>query len=150
MKINKITTGFVIQVFDTKKKQFVSQTFIAGDDVSIETEAGESVEGDDFETVDNATLPFDMVQPSVDDDSKAKIKCIVAGTNANGESDLFFCKVNCTPNQWNNDAHLNTAKNLAIQEGYELPLIAFDEFDDAGRAMLSLFIWETATVVEVK
>ena len=31
MKINKITSGYVIQVFDTEKKQFVSQEFVAGD-----------------------------------------------------------------------------------------------------------------------
>lgn len=35
MKINKITTGFVIQTFDTELGKFVSQEFIAGDDVAL-------------------------------------------------------------------------------------------------------------------
>ena len=64
MKINKITTGFVVQVFDTKTKRFVSQEFIAGDETSVEYRNGETVP--DGKVLDaNATyLPFDMVQPA--------------------------------------------------------------------------------------
>jgi len=58
MIVNKITTGFVIQSFDTEKKEFVSQDFIAGDEVSYEKEDGTPYNGD----VDSY-LPFDMVQP---------------------------------------------------------------------------------------
>lgn len=57
MIINKITTGFVVQKFDTDIRQFVSQEFIAGDQVEFENEAGEQVESFD------SYLPFDMVQP---------------------------------------------------------------------------------------
>ena len=55
--VKKITTGFVVQEFDTESQQFVSQEFIAGDDVQFENEMGESVE--EIEK----SLNFDMKQP---------------------------------------------------------------------------------------
>ena len=58
MIVNKITTGFVIQKFDTETRQFVSQEFIAGDQVDDEDEYGEPVESFD------EYLPFEMKQPS--------------------------------------------------------------------------------------
>ena len=58
MIVNKVTTGFVIQKFDTETRQFVSQEFIAGDQVDFENERGEPVESCD------EYLPFDMKQPS--------------------------------------------------------------------------------------
>lgn len=57
MKIFKITTGFVIQTFDTITREFISQEFIAGDQVDFEDENGNKV--DSF----NNYLPFEMVQP---------------------------------------------------------------------------------------
>ena len=64
MLINKITTGFVIQVFDTELKRFVSQEFMAGDDCQYEDKDGEPVDRKLLETDGKeAYLPFDMVQP---------------------------------------------------------------------------------------
>ena len=57
MLVNKITVGFVTQVFDTELKRFVSQEFTAGDNVAYENEKGDAVD-----SVDNY-LPFHMVQP---------------------------------------------------------------------------------------
>ena len=57
MLVNKITVGFVTQVFDTELKRFVSQEFTAGDDVAYEDGKGDAVD-----SVDNY-LPFHMVQP---------------------------------------------------------------------------------------
>ena len=56
--VYKITHGFVIQRFDNNK--FVSQEFVAGDQVEYETPNGEQVEevSDDLPYV-----PFEMVQP---------------------------------------------------------------------------------------
>jgi hypothetical protein len=48
MIINKITTGYVIQQFDTEKQKFVSQEFVAGDEVDWETEVGQPVDMDVF------------------------------------------------------------------------------------------------------
>ena len=73
------------------------------------------------------------------------IKCIVAGTNANGEPDLYFCIVNCTIDQGHNGNHYDTAKEMAEDNGYEGPFVAFDERDSAGHAMLDLFEWSTAS-----
>lgn len=65
MIIKKITIGFVVQDFDTDKGEFVSQEFIAGDEVDVEDEHGNGV--DDTVAIDAAYLPFDMVQPNNDE-----------------------------------------------------------------------------------
>ena len=56
--VYKITHGFVIQRFDNNK--FMSQEFVAGDQVEYETPNGKQVEevSDDLPYV-----PFEMVQP---------------------------------------------------------------------------------------
>lgn len=58
MIVNKITTGFVIQKFDTETNKFISQEFVSGDEVDFEDEQGNYV--DSFDEY----LPFDMEQPS--------------------------------------------------------------------------------------
>lgn len=58
MKIQKITNGFVIQVFDTETQKFTSQEFIGGDQVEWETENGRPVEDQPDEY-----LSFEMIQP---------------------------------------------------------------------------------------
>jgi hypothetical protein len=58
MILNKVTTGFVIQQYDTETKKFVSQEFIAGDDVAWE-ESGEPVDPPEG----NPYLYFHMIQP---------------------------------------------------------------------------------------
>ena len=64
MLIQKVTTGFVIQTFDTEKGKFVSQNFIASDEVEYEKEDGEPVSFELFMVnSEEAYLPFDMVQP---------------------------------------------------------------------------------------
>ena len=67
MIISKITTGFVVQIFDTDIGQFVSQMFVAGDECSYENACptdGKPVDSNLLE-VDGkeAYLPFEMVQP---------------------------------------------------------------------------------------
>ncbi len=71
MLINKITTGFVIQVFDTDTKKYVSQNFVAGDQVDYESTDGQTpIEDGDLEKYNfgpdaenEPYLPFDMLQP---------------------------------------------------------------------------------------
>lgn len=41
MIIKKITVGFVIQTYDTSLGKFMSQEFVAGDQVDFENESGE-------------------------------------------------------------------------------------------------------------
>lgn len=64
MLINKITDGFVIQVFDTETGKFVSQTFTCADGCNYEDQAGNTVESSLLEVDGKEVyLPFDMKQP---------------------------------------------------------------------------------------
>lgn len=62
MKIKKITTGFVVQVFDTDTNKWESQEFVAGDS-EYETEEGEALGAWDDNPAEDNYLPFDMKQP---------------------------------------------------------------------------------------
>jgi hypothetical protein len=77
-----------------------------------------------------------------------KIKCVVSVVDSNGSPDFHFVIVECTEEQYNNDEHYDAAKNDAADIGYE-PYLAYDEFDNAGKAMLSLFNWETANTISI-
>jgi len=61
MIVRKITAGFVVQEFDTIKKKWTDQEFIAGDQVDYEDADGNPV--DDELTPETSYLPFEMVQP---------------------------------------------------------------------------------------
>lgn len=74
------------------------------------------------------------------------IKCIVAGRNADGEPDLYFVIVEATEEQIENGEHYDAANANAYNNGYE-PFLVYDEECSAGRAMLPLFAWESATVI---
>ena len=65
MLINKITGGFVIQVFDTELGRFISQAFSAGDQCEYEKmPCGTPVESSALEVDGKEVyLPFEMVQP---------------------------------------------------------------------------------------
>jgi len=64
-KYNKITPGFVTQMFEKRDEKFicVEQEFKAGDPVDREDEQGEPVDVDVREEV---YQPFEMVQPGRD------------------------------------------------------------------------------------
>lgn len=59
--IKKITVGFVVQTWDDDKKRWVSQDFVAGDQVDWETEDGTPIVVDSTSEV--PYLHFNMVQP---------------------------------------------------------------------------------------
>jgi hypothetical protein len=56
--LRKITHGYVVQVLETESLRFISQEFVAGDDVECINEDDEVVL-----CPLNTYLPFDMVQP---------------------------------------------------------------------------------------
>ena len=63
--IYKITEGYVIQHFDTEKKEFVEQHFIAGDVCEYEDRAREPISPDQFHNEQGEDyLPYEMVQPA--------------------------------------------------------------------------------------
>ena len=43
MKIRKVTSGFVVQTYDTDTGRCVEQVFVAGDEVAYEDQHGEPV-----------------------------------------------------------------------------------------------------------
>ena len=70
MIINKVTTGFVIQSFDTDEQMFISQSFVAGYPVEYEDAEGNRVDDEEMAKVnfgplasEEPYLPFAMVQP---------------------------------------------------------------------------------------
>lgn len=63
MIVQKITTGFVVQTFDTEKRKFIGQEFVAGDQVELEVN-GESIDSSEVEGLDETYLSFDMLQPN--------------------------------------------------------------------------------------
>jgi hypothetical protein len=62
MKIRKITTGFVVQTFNSEVGNWVNQEFVAGDQVDYEDENGDPVNDKDNPAL-NQYLTFNMVQP---------------------------------------------------------------------------------------
>lgn len=69
MIVNKITTGFVIQQFDTELKRFINQEFIAGDECDYEDQDGNPV-GPDLLNDENGReiyLPFEMAEITKED-----------------------------------------------------------------------------------
>lgn len=89
MLINKITTGYVVQIFDTKRKEFIRQDFFQGDPKDLE-HPKETVLNKPI-VIDNEefNLGFDMVQPDVqlielfDLDGRP---CGILRTNADNET----------------------------------------------------------------
>lgn len=64
MLVKKITTGFVIQTFDTVTEKWVSQEFVAADACDYENDKGEPlINTAAFAVVADQYLPFDMIQP---------------------------------------------------------------------------------------
>lgn len=76
-----------------------------------------------------------------------KVKCIVAGINANGSPDLFPIQVECTLDQYNDGFHYDISRDIASDEGYE-PKLVIDERDD-GFELINVQEIDWSTVQEV-
>lgn len=81
-------------------------------------------------------------------EERKEIKMIVAAVNAGGEPDFFFCKVKCNESEIDDGEHYEAAKAVAEKEGYE-PRLAFDERDSGGQAILNVFEWDSADVIDL-
>ena len=62
MIIKKFTKGFVEQVYDTEKKIWISQVFIANTNVECEDDQYNCV---NCNLISDVHLPFDMIQPKI-------------------------------------------------------------------------------------
>ena len=65
MLFKKVTHGYVEQTFNDQG-ECIAQAFIAGDEVSCETEDGDEINMMDMPFGGNEYFPFDMRQPSDD------------------------------------------------------------------------------------
>jgi hypothetical protein len=75
-----------------------------------------------------------------------EIKCVVACRNAEGASDFYFCKVKCKQEQYDVGDHYEMAEEAAYEDGYEGPMVVFDE-NDGPDFLFDHFVWESATTV---
>lgn len=74
------------------------------------------------------------------------VRCVVAAINGDGEPDLYFVKVECSQDQYDTGIHYEAAEEAADKDGYD-PMLAYDEYDPAGTAMMHMFEWDTASLV---
>jgi hypothetical protein len=70
-----------------------------------------------------------------------KVKCAVFSHNSNGEPDIFFCRINCSSEEYDHGKHYHKANELAQENGYD-PFLACDENDPAG-AVMRLCQWSS-------
>lgn len=75
-----------------------------------------------------------------------EVKCVVACHNASGESDFYFCKVKCKQVQYDVGEHYDLAEDSAREDGYEGPMVVFDE-NDGPNFLFDHFVWESAPIV---
>lgn len=72
------------------------------------------------------------------------VRYVVAADNANGEPDLYFCKIMATQVEIDEGLGYDWAKFAAEDSGYE-PRLAYDcDTDSAGKAIAGLFAWDSA------
>jgi len=68
MIVRKVTTGFVVQEFDSETGRCISQTFVAGDKVDWEDRQGNSISDGDFGIdLEGLYHPMEMKQPEEQD-----------------------------------------------------------------------------------
>ncbi|NDD54932.1 hypothetical protein EBZ39_13890 [bacterium] len=74
------------------------------------------------------------------------VRCVVACRNAEGTPDFYFCRVECTEKQYDVGMHYDVAEEQARDEGYEGPMVVYDE-NDGPEFLFEHFTWESASVV---
>lgn len=75
------------------------------------------------------------------------IRVVVVGNSYNGP-DLYFCKIQCTEDEYENGLHYDGAILAALENGYEGPMVAIDEYDDP-KPLFGLFEWDTASIYDL-
>lgn len=73
------------------------------------------------------------------------IKCVVACMGNEG-ADFYFCKVKCSQNEYDHGIHYEIAEDAAEQNGYDRPMVTFDE-NDGPDWLFKRFVWSSASPV---
>lgn len=76
------------------------------------------------------------------------VRMVVACQGEDGP-DFYFCKLRVLAADRDSGVCYDAAKSQADSEGYGGPMVAYDETDAAGDALLPLFQWEAASVITV-
>ncbi|MOA24876.1 hypothetical protein D3C78_1455740 [compost metagenome] len=70
--------------------------------------------------------------------SMKKVRVAVLCRESGGVPAIFYTQLTVSEEQYNEGFHYELAIELAIEEGYEGEMQAFDEFDTAGRQLHEL------------
>jgi hypothetical protein len=73
------------------------------------------------------------------------IKCVVACMRTEG-ADFYFCKIQCAQYEYDNGTHYDMAEMAADTDGYDSPMVTFDE-NDGPDWLFEHFVWDSATVI---
>jgi len=70
---------------------------------------------------------------------------MVACHNGHWEPDIYFCKIRCTLEEYNDGEHYSLSVRTAENEGYIGPFVSICEDDSAGKAIVDHFVWDSAS-----
>ena len=73
------------------------------------------------------------------------VKCLVACDTGDGP-DVAFVMVDCTKDQYENGEHYDAAKDWALDQDCDAPMVVIDE-NDRPKPLFSHFRWDTATTI---
>lgn len=76
------------------------------------------------------------------------IKCVVACMSTEG-ADFYFCKVKCSEEEYDQGEHYEIAEEAAADDGYDRPMVTFDEHDGP-EWLFERFVWTSASIVSAE
>lgn len=76
------------------------------------------------------------------------VNCVIACHNALGDPDLFFCRVQCSEEQYACDDHISAVQDYAQQQGWSGPYVTFCP-GDVPNWLFAHFEWRTASIVRI-
>ena len=83
----------------------------------------------------------DPTTPIPDEGRQRTVRVVVLASDADGVPTFVLRTVTVTNAQYDDGQHYDLAKHMATREGYEAPMVAFDEFDTAAHQCEHLGRW---------
>lgn len=74
------------------------------------------------------------------------VKCVVAAMSGGVGPDFYFCKVDVPAENYDVGIHYEIAEDAAEAEGYDRPMVAFDE-NDGPEWLFEHFNWDNADII---